>query len=83
VRSASRIFAESSKHLHDSDDPMVLYNVACSYALQGLADEAINCLEKVMAQSSSGALHKIWAEQDSDLDSLRSNIRSQALLKSI
>ena len=67
----------------DPDDPMVLYNVACSYALQGLADEAIACLEKVMAQSSSGSLHKIWAEQDSDLDSLRSNVRFQALLKSI
>lgn len=67
----------------DPDDPMVLYNVACSYALQGLADEAISCLERVMAQSSSGSLHKVWAEQDSDLDSLRSNPRFQALLKSL
>ncbi|MGB2887180.1 MAG: protein kinase [Candidatus Acidiferrales bacterium] len=67
----------------DPDDPMVLYNVACSYALLGLMEEAINCLEKVMAQSSSGSLHKVWAEQDSDLDSLRSNPRFQALLKSL
>jgi len=67
----------------DPDDPMVLYNVACSYALQGLADEAIACLEKVMAQSSSGSLHKVWAEQDSDLDSLRGDPRFQVLLKSI
>jgi serine/threonine protein kinase/Flp pilus assembly protein TadD len=67
----------------DPDDPMVLYNVACSYALQGLADEAIACLEKVMAQSSSGSLHKVWAEQDSDLDSLRSDPRFQTLLKSL
>ena len=67
----------------DPDDPMVLYNVACSYALQGLADEAIACLEKVMAQSSSGSLHKVWAEQDSDLDSLRADPRFQVLLKSI
>ena len=67
----------------DPDDPMVLYNVACSYALQGLTEEAIACLEKVMAQSSSGSLHKVWAEQDSDLDSLRSNPRFQALLKSL
>lgn len=67
----------------DPDDPMVLYNVACSYALQGLADEALACLEKVMSQSSSGSLHKVWAEQDSDLDSLRSDLRFQALLKSL
>jgi serine/threonine protein kinase/Flp pilus assembly protein TadD len=67
----------------DPDDPMVLYNVACSYALQGLADEAMSCLEKVMAQSSSGSLHKVWAEQDSDLDSLRSDPRFQTLLKSL
>jgi hypothetical protein len=62
---------------------MVLYNVACSYALQGFADDAIACLEKVMAQTSSGSLHKVWAEQDSDLDSLRSDARFQALLKSL
>jgi serine/threonine protein kinase/Tfp pilus assembly protein PilF len=67
----------------DPDDPMVLYNVACSYALLGLTEEAIGCLEKVMAQSSSGSLHKVWAEQDSDLDSLRSDPRFQALLKSL
>jgi serine/threonine protein kinase/Flp pilus assembly protein TadD len=66
----------------DPDDPMVLYNVACSYALLGLNEDAISCLEKVMAQSSSGSLHKVWAEQDSDLDSLRSDPRFQALLKS-
>jgi serine/threonine protein kinase/Tfp pilus assembly protein PilF len=67
----------------DPDDPMVLYNVACSYALLGLTEEAIACLEKVMEQSSSGSLHKVWAEQDSDLDSLRSHPRFQALLKSL
>jgi serine/threonine protein kinase/Flp pilus assembly protein TadD len=67
----------------DPDDPMVLYNVACSYALQGLSDDAIACLQKCMAQSSSGSLHKVWAEQDSDLDSLRSDPRFQALLKSL
>ena len=65
----------------DPDDPMVLYNVACSYALLGLNEEAISCLKKVMAQSSSGSLHKAWAEQDSDLDSLRSDPRFQVLLK--
>jgi non-specific serine/threonine protein kinase len=65
----------------DPDDPAVIYNVACSYALLGLDEEAISCLEKVMAQSSSGSLYKVWAEQDSDLDSLRNNPRFQVLLK--
>jgi len=67
----------------DPEDPMVLYNVACCYSLLGLTEEAITCLEKVMAQSSSGSLHKVWAEQDSDLDPLRGNPRFQALLKSL
>jgi adenylate cyclase len=67
--------------LNPADDSP-LYNVACSYALLGLNEEAISCLEKVMAQSSSGSLHKVWAEQDSDLDSLRNDPRFQALLKS-
>jgi non-specific serine/threonine protein kinase len=67
----------------DPEDPMVLYNVACCYSLLGLTDQAITCLEKVMAQSSSGSLHKVWAEQDSDLDGLRANPRFQALLKSL
>jgi serine/threonine protein kinase/Flp pilus assembly protein TadD len=67
----------------DPEDPMVLYNVACCYSLLGLTDEAISCLEKVMAQSSSGSLHKVWAEQDSDLDALRGNPRFQALLKAL
>jgi serine/threonine protein kinase/Flp pilus assembly protein TadD len=67
----------------DPEDPMVLYNVSCCYSLLGLTDQAINCLEKVMAQSSSGSLHKVWAEQDSDLDALRGNPRFQALLKSL
>ena len=64
----------------DPDDPAVLYNVACSFALLGLPDEAINCLEKAMAQ---GQWYKSWAEHDSDLDSLRGTARFQALLKSL
>jgi adenylate cyclase len=64
----------------DPDDPAVLYNVSCSYALLGLHEEAIDCLEKAMAQ---GQWYKAWAEHDSDLDSLRSSARFQALLKAM
>jgi serine/threonine protein kinase/Flp pilus assembly protein TadD len=63
----------------DADDTGILYNVACVYALLGEAEEAINCLEKVLTH---GAWFKGWAENDSELDSLRSHPRFQALLKS-
>lgn len=64
----------------DPDDPSVLYNVACNYALLGESEEAINCLEKVMMK---GEWYKGWAEHDSDLDSLRTHPRFQALLKTL
>jgi serine/threonine protein kinase/Flp pilus assembly protein TadD len=64
----------------DPDDPGVLYNVACSYAKLGHSEDAIACLEKA---TSAGEWLKGWAEHDSDLDSLRSDPRFQALLKSL
>ena len=64
----------------DPDDPAVLYNVACSYALLNMSEDAINCLEKAFEQ---GEWYKAWAEHDSDLDHLRNIPRFQALLKSI
>jgi len=64
----------------DSEDPSVLYNAACSFALLGETEKALGCLEKVMTK---GEWYKGWAEHDSDLDSLRTNPRFQALLKSL
>ncbi|MFQ5816993.1 MAG: protein kinase [Terriglobia bacterium] len=61
----------------DPEDPGVLYNVACVYALLGKAEEAIDCLEKSI---TSGMGQKEWIEHDSDLASLRSHPRFQALL---
>ncbi len=62
----------------DSEDPGVLYNVACSYAIMGQTDEAMTCLEKAV---QNGFGHREWFENDSDLDSLREDPRFQALLK--
>ena len=62
----------------DPDDPSVLYNVACTYALLGEADRAIDCLEKSI---TSGMGQKEWIENDPDLNSLRGNPRFQALIK--
>ncbi len=63
----------------DPEEPSILYNVACTYALLGQTEEAIDCLEKVMER---GHWYRGWAAKDPDLDSLRSKPRFQALLKS-
>jgi len=64
----------------DPDDPAVLYNVACVHARLGMTEKAITCLERALQQ---GEWYKAWAEHDSDLDSIRSEPRFQALLKQI
>jgi tetratricopeptide (TPR) repeat protein len=61
----------------DPEDCGILYNIACVYALQGKTDEAIDCLGKAM---NHAYWYKRWAQNDTDLDSLRSNPRFQALM---
>ncbi len=61
----------------DPEDPGLLYNVASNYALLGRPEEAVDCLEKAI---NNGFGHKRWIEHDSDLNSLRSHPRFQALL---
>ena len=63
----------------DPEEPGILYNVACDYALLGQTEEAIVCLEKSLRHNP---WFKGWAEKDSDLNSLRSHPRFQALLNS-
>ena len=60
----------------DSSDSGVLYNVACVYALGGMADKALDCLDKAV---ENGFGHREWLEHDSDLDSLREHPRFEAL----
>jgi serine/threonine protein kinase/tetratricopeptide (TPR) repeat protein len=62
----------------NESDSLVLYNVACAYALANLKDQAIDCLEKAV---QNGFGHRQWIEHDSDLDSLRSDPRFEALKK--
>ena len=52
----------------DPDDAMLLYNAGCIYAMCGMAEEALNCLEK---SANSGLTQKDWYIHDSNLDSLR------------
>lgn len=61
----------------DPNDAGVRYNVACLYALEGLTDKAIECLEDAVRV---GFGHHDWIEHDPDLDSLRDDPRFQALL---
>jgi serine/threonine protein kinase/tetratricopeptide (TPR) repeat protein len=61
----------------DPEDCGILYNVACVYSLQGLTEEAIDCLERALQH---GFWYKRWAQHDSDLDSVRKHPRFQALM---
>ena len=60
-----------------SDDPVLGYNVACTYALMGMHDEAIEALESA---ARNGMRQKSWMERDSNLDCLRGDSRFAEIL---
>jgi serine/threonine protein kinase/tetratricopeptide (TPR) repeat protein len=64
----------------DPEDPQLLYNVACVYAIEGRKDDALQCLELAI---DKGYGHREWIEHDSDLNSLRTDRRFQALLERV
>ena len=61
----------------DPDEPAVLYNLACVYALAGLPERALDCLEQAV-----GPLFGLrdWIVHDHDLVSLRGTPRFEAVL---
>ncbi len=61
----------------DPEDAGVRYNVACLYALEGRAEEAIRCLEECVALGFGNAA---WIGKDPDLASLHGDPRYEALL---
>jgi TolB-like protein/Flp pilus assembly protein TadD len=61
----------------DPEEPQVLYNVGCVYALLGQTDKALDCLASVIAH---GDWWKTWMKNDPDLVSLHDHPRFQALL---
>ena len=63
----------------DPDDLLTQYNTACAYVLLGEAELAIGLLERVVLRMR-GRL-RTRSRYDSDLDSLRSRPRFQALLQ--
>jgi len=62
----------------DPHDAGVLYNVGCIYALAGKNDEALDYLDRSVA---NGYSQRTWLEHDSALDGLRDYPRFQALLR--
>lgn len=61
----------------EPDDAMLLYNAGCIFALAHMAEEALTCLERTV---EAGLKQLEWYEHDSNLDSLRTHPRFEALL---
>jgi TolB-like protein/Tfp pilus assembly protein PilF len=64
----------------EPDEPSVLYNVGCMYALEGEHDRAMDLLERAVLP---GMANRVWVEHDSDLDSLRTLPRFKAFLATL
>lgn len=62
------------------DEPLVLYNTACFYAIKGDEERTLELLEDAVTK---GWGDKAWLETDSDLDAVRDDPRFQALLDRI
>jgi adenylate cyclase len=65
----------SSTHPQET---MTLYGVACSYALVGQTEKAVDCMEEAV---QFGTIQKKWLEHDPDLRSIRDHPRFKALLE--
>jgi adenylate cyclase len=61
----------------DSDDALLLYNLACFFSVAGQADPALDALERSYRE---GLADPEWMHQDSDLDNIREHPRYVALL---
>jgi adenylate cyclase len=57
---------------------MLLYNAACVYALLGMTEEALNCVEKAY---EAGLTLRGWYENDSNLNSIREEPRFKAVME--
>ena len=62
----------------DRNEPAVLYNVACVYALRGDVDKSLALLEEAV---DNGFGYRVWLENDNTLANLCDEPRFTALLK--
>jgi adenylate cyclase len=60
------------------DDPLTLYNVACSYAVSGELDLALEVLERWRPRANKE--WRAWIRKDSDFDVFRDHSRFQSFL---
>jgi len=61
----------------DPDEPMLLYNIGCIYALAGMTEEALECLERSVRH---GLTQIGWFANDANLDALRDHPRFRKLM---
>lgn len=61
----------------DPDEPQVLYNVGCTFALLGHTEKSLDCLAATIAH---GGWWKTWMSNDPDLATLHENPRFQKLV---
>jgi len=59
------------------DDPVILYNLACSYSLINDLDKAYRTIKKAVSRGYDDILH---LNRDSDLDNLRKDLRFRRYL---
>jgi TolB-like protein/Flp pilus assembly protein TadD len=64
----------------EPDEPMLLYNAGCIFALAGNKTRCLDCLEKAEA---AGLRQRGWYENDGNLDSVRDEPRFSALLEKL
>lgn len=62
------------------DDPVILYNLACSYSLLGEIDKAFRAFKKA---TNCGYMDFHHLEQDADLTNLRQDKRFQQYLQRV
>jgi adenylate cyclase len=62
------------------NDPLILYNAACNWALLGEDDRALDGLERAL---EAGVAVGDWIQHDPDFESLRSHPRFQTIVKRI
>jgi adenylate cyclase len=62
------------------NDPLVLYNAACNFALLGEGERALDGLKRAI---EAGVAVGDWIQHDPDFESLRSHPRFQAIVKRI